>query len=103
MIKTIAQIRLLQRLCQASIAIATICVAIFLGAILNIYHLKSELGHLVEDALLASSVIAVVLVLVLRYVRCPVCHNVYAGKNEPTLFNEKCRYCGRRSGTDNNA
>ena len=69
MIKTIAQIRLLQRLCQASIAIATICVAIFLGAILNIYHLKSELGHLVEDALLASSVIAVVLVLVLRYVR----------------------------------
>lgn len=98
MIKTIAQIRVLQRLCQASIAIATLCIAIFLGAILKIYHLKSELGHLVEDAFLIATVIAAVLALVLRYIRCPVCHNVYVGKNEPTLFNEKCRYCGRRSG-----
>ena len=98
MIKTIAQVRLLQCLCQASIAISTICVAIFLGAILNIYHLKSELGHLVEDVFLIATVMAGVLVLALRYIRCPVCHNVYVGKNEPTFFNEKCRYCGRRSG-----
>ncbi len=98
LIKTITQIRMLQRLCQASIAIAGLCISVFLGAILKVYQLKSELGHLVEDAFLASSVIAGVLVLVLRYIRCPVCHNVYVGKNEPTLFNEKCRYCGRRSG-----
>ncbi len=98
MIKTIAQIRVLQRLCQACIAIATTCIAIFLGAILKIYHLKSELGHLVENALLTTTVLAGILVLILRYVRCPVCHNVYVGKNEPTLFNDKCRYCGRRPG-----
>ncbi len=98
LIKTIAQIRILQRLCQASIAIAGTCIAIFLGAILQIYHLKSALGHLVENAFLITTVLAGVLVLVLRHIRCPICHNVYVGKNEPTLFNEKCRYCGRRSG-----
>jgi hypothetical protein len=98
LIKTITQIRVLQRLCQTSITIAVTCIAIFLGAILKVYFLKSELGHVVENVFLITTVLAGVLILVLRYVRCPVCHNVYAGKNEPTLFNEKCRYCGRRSG-----
>lgn len=98
MIKTIAQIRLLQRLCQLSIAIATTSITIFLGAILKMYHLKSDLGHFLEDALIIATVMSAVLILVLRYIRCPVCHNVYVGKNEPTFFNDKCRYCGRRSG-----
>ena len=30
--------------------------------------------------------------------RCPVCKNVFVGKESPELFTHKCRHCGRRSG-----
>lgn len=61
MIKTITQIRVLQRICQASIVIAGICITAFLGAILKIYHLNRELGNFVENAFLASTVVAGIL------------------------------------------
>lgn len=98
MIKTIKQIRIIQRLCQVALSITAICIAVFIGAILKAYDLKTNIGHIFEDLFVGSSLFATVLLVIIRFVRCPVCHNVYVGKQEPTLFTEKCRYCGRRSG-----
>ena len=63
-----------------STAILFIVLYSFSTIILKIYHLKSELGHLVEDALLTTTVLAGILVLILRYVRFPVCHNAFSTK-----------------------
>ncbi len=78
--------------------IASLSIGVFSGAILGLFSLESALGHFFESVLLTCITVGGILLLVIRLLRCPVCHNVFVGKQEPTLFTEKCRYCGRRSG-----
>ena len=96
--QTIRQIRVIQRLCQASLSIAVLTIGVFVTAILRFHNLSSEVGKVLECVFLGSVVIGGALLLVIRRLRCPVCHNVFVGKREPTLFTPICRHCGRRSG-----
>ncbi len=96
--QTIRQIRVIQRLCQASLSIAALIIGIFVTAILGLHSLSTMSGHILEGVFLGSAVMGGVLLLVIRRLRCPVCHNVFVGKREPTLFTPICRHCGRRSG-----
>jgi hypothetical protein len=98
LIKTITQIRVLQVICQASFLIAALCALAFLGDIFDRYSLSSSIGHPLEYTFLVSIITGLSLILIIRYLRCPVCHNVFVGKQEPILFANKCRYCGRSSG-----
>jgi len=97
-VQTIRQIRVIQRLCQASLSIAALTIGVFVTAIFRFHNLSAVLGHILEGVFLASTVMGGVLLLVIRRLRCPVCHNVFVGKREPTLFTPICRHCGRRSG-----
>jgi hypothetical protein len=97
-VQTIRQIRVIQRLCQASLSIAALTIGIFVTAILGLHSLSTISGHILEGVFLACAVMGGVLLLVIRRLRCPVCHNVFVGKREPTLFTPICRHCGRRSG-----
>jgi hypothetical protein len=97
-VQTIRQIRVIQRLCQASLSIAALTIGVFVTAILGLHHLSTISGHILEGVFLACAVMGGVLLLVIRRLRCPVCHNVFVGKREPTLFTPICRHCGRRSG-----
>ncbi len=96
--QTIRQIRVIQRLCQASLSITALTIGIFVTAIFRFHDLSSEAGSVFESVFLGSTVVSGVLLLVIRRLRCPVCHNVFVGKREPTLFTPICRHCGRRSG-----
>lgn len=96
--QTIRQIRVIQRLCQASLSIAALTIGIFVTAILGLHSLSTMSGHILEGVFLGSAVMGGVLLLVIRRLRCPVCHNIFVGKREPTLFTPICRHCGRRSG-----
>ena len=96
--QTIRQIRVIQRLCQASLSIAALIIGIFVSAILGLHRLSTMSGHILEGVFLGSAVMGGVLLLVIRRLRCPVCHNIFVGKREPTLFTPICRHCGRRSG-----
>ena len=96
--QTIRQIRVIQRLCQASLSIAALTIGIFVTAILGLHSLSTMSGHILEGVFLGGAVMGGVLLLVIRRLRCPVCHNVFVGKREPTLFTPICRHCGRRSG-----
>ena len=96
--QTIRQIRVIQRLCQASLSIAALTIGIFVTAILGLHSLSTMSGHILEGVYLGGAVMGGVLLLVIRRLRCPVCHNIFVGKREPTLFTPICRHCGRRSG-----
>lgn len=96
--QTIRQIRVIQRLCQASLSIAALTIGIFVTAILGLHSLSTMSGHILEGVFLGSAVMGGVLLLFIRRLRCPVCHNIFVGKREPTLFTPICRHCGRRSG-----
>ncbi len=96
--QTIRQIRVIQRLCQASLSIAALTIGIFVTAILGLHSLSTMSGHILEGVFLGGAVMGGVLLLVIRRLRCPVCHNIFVGKREPTLFTPICRHCGRRSG-----
>jgi hypothetical protein len=73
-------------------------IGIFVTAILGLHSLSTMSGHILEGVFLGSAVMGGVLLLVIRRLRCPVCHNIFVGKREPTLFTPICRHCGRRSG-----
>jgi hypothetical protein len=97
-VQTIRQIRVIQRLCQAFLSIAVLTMGVFVTAVFRFHNLSSEAGSVFESVFLGSTVLGGVLLLVIRRLRCPVCHNVFVGKREPTLFTPICRHCGRRSG-----
>ena len=72
--------------------------AIFAGAVLELYYLETHHGNPLGQIFLANLVLCAMLWLVIRRLRCPVCRNVFVGKESPQLLTHKCRHCGRRSG-----
>lgn len=96
--QTIQQIKLLQDVCQTCLIVCAIAAVIFLGAIVNLYPLHNTFGELLGYLFLGCASLGCVLLLIIPRLKCPVCHNIYVGKQERTLFTHTCRYCGRRSG-----
>jgi hypothetical protein len=97
-LKTIRQIRFIQIICQICLAITAMIAATFIGAILKIYHLSTTIGMILGDLFIGLGAISAILLITIKYLRCPVCRNVFVGKEDPQWFAVKCRHCGRRSG-----
>lgn len=96
--KTIRQIRFIQIICQLCLATTAMIAATFIGAILKIYHLSTTVGMILGDLFIVLGTISIILIITIKYLRCPVCRNVFVGKEDPQWFAHKCRHCGRRSG-----
>ena len=63
--QTIRQIRVIQRLCQASLSIAALTIGVFVTAILGLHSLSTMSGHILEGVFLGSAVMGGVLLLVI--------------------------------------
>ena len=64
-VQTIRQIRVIQRLCQASLSIAALTIGIFVTAILGLHSLSTMSGHILEGVFLGGAVMGGVLLLVI--------------------------------------
>ena len=95
---TIKQIRVTQIASKIGLTIITIIGLIFVGAILKLYHLPIAQGNFLGKVFLADAFITSCLLLIVRRARCPVCKNIFVGRNEPRWFTVTCKNCGRRSG-----
>lgn len=96
--KTIRQIRAIQRLYQFTLFINIIVIAVFAGAILQFYDLSTPSGNLLTKLIIISLIVSCIFWFIIKRLRCPVCRNVFVGKESPQLLTNKCRHCGRRSG-----
>ena len=72
--------------------------SIFIGTILEFYVLDKHLGNKLSYIFVLNLGLSALLWMIVRRLRCPVCKNVFVGKESPELFTHKCRHCGRRSG-----
>jgi hypothetical protein len=97
-LKTIHQIRLVQISCQVFVFTNILIAGIFIGAILDFYALDKHLGNQLSQFFVLTLSVCALLWLIVKRLRCPVCRNVFVGKESPELFTRKCRHCGRRSG-----
>jgi hypothetical protein len=97
-LKTIRQIRLVQISYQFFLFSNLLIAGVFIGTILEFYELNIHLGNKLSYVFLLSLCLSALLWMIVRRLRCPVCRNVFVGKESPELFTHKCRHCGRRSG-----
>ena len=95
---SIKHIRWLQHLYKTTLIISVLFIVLLLCAIVDFYQMPPELGNTFTVIWLAGVIAAGLLTIVIRRLRCPVCHYIFVGKTEPTLFASSCRNCGRRSG-----
>ncbi|MCC6374220.1 MAG: hypothetical protein IT465_05325 [Moraxellaceae bacterium] len=96
--KTIRQIRLVQISYQFFVFSSLFIASIFIGTILEFYVLDKHLGNKLSYIFLFNLSLSALLWMIVKRLRCPVCRNVFVGKESPELFTRKCRHCGRRSG-----
>ena len=96
--KTIRQIRLVQLSYQFFMTTNLLIATVFIGTILEFYHLHAHIGNPLSQIFVFSLVLSAMLWLIIKRLRCPVCRNVFVGKESPELLTRKCRHCGRRSG-----
>ena len=92
----IKNIRRLQIACQSLLTLAVV-LALFLQ-ILNYLQERQSAGAAVASVSVASLVAGLILLLVIRKLRCPVCRTIYVGRRSPRYFTRSCCNCGRRSG-----
>lgn len=96
--KTIRQIRFIQVVCQICLATTAIIALAFMGAILHLYHLNHNMGMILGELFIGLGAASTLLIITIKNLRCPVCRNVFVGKEDSQWFTAKCRHCGRRSG-----
>ena len=80
------------------LATTAMIAATFIGAILKLYHLSIAVGSILGELFIGLGTFSAILLIIIKNLRCPVCRNVFVGKEDPQWFTHKCRHCGRRSG-----
>ena len=95
---SIRQIRWFQRTCQISFWLAALMVTLVLAAIFQLYNVSGQTGNLLSVAFLGFFSFGILLSLVVKQLRCPVCHYTFVGVEDSELFTHTCRNCGRRAG-----
>ena len=88
---TISQIRFLQN-------ISRICLTLTVIIIPAVFMVSEPVARTLELVWLGATGIQLPLLLLIRYLRCPVCHFEFVGRTYPMLYTPTCMHCGRRAG-----
>lgn len=92
---TIRNIRKLQIACLA-LLIASALLLLYAVLLIRIdSHRFADVSAFLSVGCLTSGL---VLLLIIRKLRCPVCRSVFVGRRSPRYFTRACSNCGRRSG-----
>ncbi len=97
---SIRLIRLLQHLCHGLLVTSCLMILVLLGAIAHFYTLKLVVGNAMTLLAAYGMLGSGVLLLLIRFLPCPVCGATFVGKSEPELFTDSCKNCGRQSGDE---
>ena len=95
---SIRQIRWFQRTCQLSFWVAALMVTSVVAAISQLYTVSGQTGNLLSVAFIGFFSFGLLLAVVVKQLRCPVCGYTFVGVDDTELFTHTCRNCGRRAG-----